>query len=198
MAPLALAATIAAVAIVFAFMPPGVRERNSVLAAAAVAYFSGVHSGHKLRRVPFSAKELLVAVLFASGCALPTFSRLGAAGSHIPAFWPLLALVAFFASLAWLNCRAIEYWESRLLPPRTSSIFVAGCLLALAGLLMSVIFAAQQPRIAALAIVGAASALLLALLDRERRFLTVLALRAAADLVLLSPALLVPLGWMAR
>jgi hypothetical protein len=39
---------------------------------------------------------------------------------------------------------------------------------------------------------GAASALLLALLDRLRRRLTPLALRAAADLVLLTPVLITP------
>jgi hypothetical protein len=43
-----------------------------------------------------------------------------------------------------------------------------------------------------LILAGAVSALLLALLDRLRTHLTPLAIRAAADLVLLTPALLTP------
>jgi hypothetical protein len=47
-----------------------------------------------------------------------------------------------------------------------------------------------RPRPAALTAAAAASALLLALLDRIRGRLTPLALRAAADLVLLTPLVL--------
>jgi len=198
LAPLAVTAAIAACAIVFVLMPPGARERNSVLAAAALAYFSGVHSGRSLPRLRFPAKEFLVAVLFTAGCALPALSRIRTAGRHSLPVWPLVALVAFFAALAWLNCHAIERWESRDLAPRPSHIFAAGCLLGLAGLLLAVLFAPQQPRPAALVTAGAVSALLLALLDRRRDLLTPLALRAAADLVLLSPALLTPLVLVAR
>lgn len=198
LAPMAVAAAIAAAAIVFALMPPGARERNSVLAAAAVAYFSSVHSGRRMPRVPFPAKEFLVAVLFTAGCALPALSRMRAIGRHGQTPWLFLALVAFFVALAWLNCHAIEHWESHGRAFHQSRIFVAGCLLGLAGFLMAVILLAQQPHIAALAIAGAASALLLALLDRGRHFLTPLALRAAADLVLLCPGLLIPLAWLAR
>ncbi len=190
LASLAAAAAIAAFTIVFALMPTGARERNSVLAAAAAAYFSGVHSGRNLPRLRFPAKEFFVAVLFTAGCALPALSRLREAGGHTLPSWQLLALVAFFAALAWLNCHAIERWESRGLASRPSHICTAGCLLGLAGLLLAGLFASHQPRAAALIAAGAASALLLALLDRLRIRLTPLALRAAADLVLLSPLVL--------
>jgi hypothetical protein len=65
-------------------------------------------------------------------------------------------------------------------------------LLGVSGLLLATVLASTQPRPAALIAAGAASALLLALLHRLRHRLTPLALRAAADLVLLTPlALLV-------
>ena len=63
---------------------------------------------------------------------------------------------------------------------------------ATAGLLLAAVLVAFQPRSAALVAAGAASALLLALLDRLRNRLTPVALRAAADLVLLTPLLLTP------
>ena len=65
--------------------------------------------------------------------------------------------------------------------------FSAAIFLALTGLLLSSIEFPLHPRPAALLRAGAASALLLALLDRLRNRLSPLALRAAADLVLLTP-----------
>ena len=63
-------------------------------------------------------------------------------------------------------------------------------MVAFAGLSLAVIACAWHPRSAELILAGAASALLLALLDRMRTRLTPLALRAAADLVLLTPLVL--------
>jgi hypothetical protein len=54
-------------------------------------------------------------------------------------------------------------------------------------MLLACALSQTQPRSAALVASGAVSALLLALLDRFRSCLTPLALRAAADLVLLTP-----------
>jgi hypothetical protein len=83
--------------------------------------------------------------------------------------------------------------------PPSGSIFPAGCVLALAGLLLACILSHPQPRSAALAAAGAISALLLAALDGFRNRLTPLALRAAADLVLLTPLfLLTPLALLLR
>jgi hypothetical protein len=192
LAPLAVAAAIAAFAIVFVLMPPGARERNSVLAAAALAYFSGVHSGRSLPRLRFPAKEFLVAVLFTAGCALPALSRLRAAGGHTLPSWPLLVLIAFFAALAWLNCHAIERWESAPKLSEKPQILPLAGLLALLGMSLAAVLSLTLPRATALVAAGTASALLLALLDRLRNRLSPLALRAAADLVLLTPILLIP------
>jgi hypothetical protein len=195
LAPLALAAAATAAAMVFLLMPVTSRERSSVLAAAAIAYFSSVHSSgvHSDRRLsqfmfrflsPPLSKEFLVGVLFTAGCFLPTLSR-AATGPGSPV-WPLWSAAAFFAALAWLNCHAIDRWESAAgFPP--SRVFATGGLLALAGLLLAAVLCFSQPCYAALVACGAASASLLALLDRLRNHLTPLALRTAADLVLLTP-----------
>jgi hypothetical protein len=190
LAPLAIAAACAAVCIVFILMPAPARERNSVLGAAALAYFTGVHSSSRLsfrgisRNSLVLKKELLVGLLFSSACALPVLSRAAAQGSL--ALRPLSAAAVFYALLAWLNCHAIDRWESE--PSQSGTrVSTPAWILAIAGLLVAYNL---QPRAAALVIGGAASALLLALLDRLRSRLTPLALRVAADLVLLTPLVL--------
>ena len=212
---LAVAASCAAAWIVLLLMPAVARERNSVLGAAAAAYFSCVHSSRRVRwrltrlcaggwsrLLPaMLSKELLVGLLFTAGCVLPTLSRAAAApgGPH----WPLWAAAAYFAVLAWLNCHAIERWEGdgcqgaeRGIAPAAGvggglvswgRPFPAASLLAVGGLLGAWALFSAAPRPAALLAAGAASSLLLALLDRLRSRLTALALRAAADLVLLTP-----------
>ncbi len=193
LAPLAIAAACAAGCIVFILMPVAARERNSVLGAAALAYFTGVHSprGLSFRLLSGGAsifrKELLVGLLFTSACALPVLSRAAAQGNM--ALWPLSAAAVCFALLAWLNCHAIDRWESRE-PLSGSRIMAPACMLAIAGLLAAYGLSSTQPRLAALVAAGAASALLLALLDGLRERLTPLALRVAADLALLTPLVL--------
>lgn len=191
--PLALASASIATWMVVALMPHRSLELNSALAAAAVAYFSGVHTRRLLPGLPASLlfsdlplpKELRVGVLFTAACVLPALARL--ATGHGASLWPLIAVTASFAALVWLNCHAIERWESHGQRSRT---FAAASALALATLLLAAILLPIAPRAAALASSGALSALLLALLDRLRHRLTPLALRTAADLVLLCPVAL--------
>jgi len=224
--PLAAASACVAVWIVVALMPPAALERNSVLAAAAVAYFSGVHTRRKLPELlaHFLSKEFLVGVLFTTGCVLPALSRFVASPGSPR--WPLEATAACFAALAWLNCSLIERWESQsrtttpkpagsasghdfspavspaksewalapagyaCAPSKFSRSFPPAVLLALAGLLLAAVFVLIEPRAAALVAAGSFSALLLCLLDKARNRLTPLALRSAADLVLLCPVVL--------
>jgi hypothetical protein len=186
LAPMAVVATACAAVMVLTLMPAVARERNTVLAAAALAYFTRVHStgGLKLgaaRLLDLSAfqfplKELAVGLLFAAGCALPAWNR---AGNDA---WKVGLPVLFFAGLACLNCRAIECWEGR---PR--SIRLCAGVLSVVGLILVVCLYPAQPRPAGLLLAGAASAMLIALLDWRRRKMTPLALRVAADLVLLTP-----------
>ena len=197
--PVAALAACAAAAIVFTLMPTPARERNSLLGFAALAYFTRVHSAglespgeaaSRSRR--FFRKELLVGLLFTAACALPALSRLGGAGNSHNWRLPMLATTCAFALLAWLNCHAIDHWESSARSGR--SIASLGCLLAFGTGALAALFAVQQPRIAALLAAAAASSLLLALLDRLRANPTPLALRALADLVLLTPIVLLAPG----
>jgi hypothetical protein len=165
-------------------MPIAIRERNSVLAFAALAYFSGVHLP-RIRpksRAPLRTKEFLVGVLFTVGCASPVFVRMHSAAGSVSAF---LVLGAFFAALAWLNCNAIDRWESA----GSVGVLTMAFSLAAVGLLLAVAFLFHHPRISAMYLAGAASAALLGTLDVVRGRLTPLALRCAADLVLLTPML---------
>ena len=65
-------------------------------------------------------------------------------------------------------------------------------MVALTGILFAASAVFVQPNVAALLAAAAASAILLAILDHIRTRLTKLALRSAADLVLLTPMLLIP------
>jgi len=192
--PLAVASACVCALIVLFLMPAGARVRNSILAVAALLYFTRVHfsSAETPFRpwLPLITKELLVGLLFTAGCVLPSLSRARTANPSIHSIWPLAGAALFFALLAWHNCHSIECWESSPTHSHRSRIFIHAAFLACAGLLLALILGPLQPRAAALVACGAASALLLALLDRSRSRLTPVALRAGADLVLLTPALL--------
>lgn len=181
--PLAIAAAVAAAAIIFTLMPIVNRERGSILGLAALAYFSEVHLPRRPRWLAhLFTKELLVGFIFTAGCALPTLTRFQAGTSHTV----IAILVVYFAAIGWLNCYAIAHWESapaRSIRSHALAIAGLGVILALAG-------ASVSPRPAALLLTGSLSALLLAFLDRARFRMTPLTLRAAADLVLLTPLFL--------
>lgn len=185
--PFACSTAAVAIELVARRMPVAVRSRDSVLAAAALMYFSGVHMTPELpgwvRKLV--SKELLVGLLFTAGCAAPTLSRL-----HF-ARWPFFACLGLFAALAWVNCAAIEGWESsrsRTAIVRSTSVLGA------CGVAASVAFAATDTRASALACSVAASAFLLWLLDRIRNRVSPLTLRALADVVLLTPLIPVIMG----
>ena len=180
--PLALAAACMSAWIVISFMPSEARERNALLAMAGVAYLSSVHTRTKFRAL--LPKELLVGVIFTAGCVLPTIGRT----ENI--FAAFLVVMVFFAALAWLNCHAIERWEAVGESCSDPQILPAAGLLAMAGFLGAIILFAAHSSEAALLGTGAASAVLLVLLDGIRGRLTPLALRTAADLVLLTPLVL--------
>ncbi len=190
--PLAVLASVAAAFLVLCFMPTGARERNSVLAAASLVYFTRVHSTRMLRppllrvlQPPFP-KEFLVGLLFTAGCVIPAWSR---SSMPVPA---LLAPAVFYAILAWLNCHAIDRWEADESNAAPQRIAVTACIVGVAGLLAAALLLNVQPRPAALLAAGAIAALMLALLDAMRARLAPVALRAAADLALLTPLFLFP------
>jgi hypothetical protein len=198
LAPLALVAGCASLWIVFTRVPAAARVPDSAVAAATLAYFSGIHSRGRLPSrlthilSSLISRPVLIGVLFTAGCLLPVLSQTaGHDATGLPG--RLLLVPAFyFAVLGWLNCHAIAQWESG---PRAPSkpVQPISFLVASAGVLLALVLFSNQPRFSALVAAGAASALLLALLDRFRTRLTPLALRAGADLVLLTPfCLLIP------
>lgn len=218
--PLAIMAACAAAGIIFVFMPLVARERDSILAAAAFVYFSGVHSRSNTRprrfRWPrsFPGKEFLVGIIFTAGCAMPAWHRphLFAVGASV--LWTFWIPAIAYAALAWLNCSCIAQWESAGASPTAMqpgrkgtfrhrhsnlpAILIACLLLSGIDLSLAAAFAPVHPRSAALLVAAGASSLLLALLNECCKRFSALALRAAADLVLLTPLLLIPFAWAFR
>jgi hypothetical protein len=193
--PLAIASAAVGLALVFHSMPLAARERNSVLAAAALAYFGSVHFPGRTSLRKFKIpKELLVGILFTLACAAPVLARIAGPQALDRRLVLLPALVCFIA-LAWLNCHAIESWESAT-DERNTVIRNLGLGLAVVALLVAAIeVGVHDLRAAALLATAALSAFFLAWLDRHRRGLDAITLRAAADLVLLTPLLLLAAGF---
>ena len=187
--PLAAATGAIATILIFRLMPIATREHDSIIAVAALAYFSGVHGAperpHWARRI-FS-KELLVGILFTAGCAAPALSRMHTAAST----WPTVLNLTLFALLAWLNCAAIESWESQI---AQICIPATALLLAFAGLTLAIILSPFPSSASSLLICGSLSALFLLALHHVRNRLNPVTLRALADLVLLTPAIQLFLG----
>lgn len=186
----ALAAFGLATWIIFRFVPFRALKPDSLLALATLAYFSGVHARRRLPgfldRIASAllSREFLVGLIFTAGCALPAWTQIS---RHAPVAFPWFPLL-FFVALAWLNVYAITQWESEN-ETRPHRVWHLASFFALACLFSALFLAGTQPRAATLCIAGAGSLLLLAGLDLHRTRFTSLALRALADLVLLTPLL---------
>jgi hypothetical protein len=193
--PLAVLAATASLWIVVTRIPAAARVPDSAIAAATLAYFSSVHSRRRLPEClarllhPLLSRAVLIGVLFTAGCLLPVWSQAALRVPPRPVERLLLIPALFFAALGWLNCHAIAQWESNR-GVHSKPVRPIACFVGLVGFCLAVLLVWNEPRSAALIAAGAASSLLLALLDRFRARLTPLAVRAGADLVLLTPALL--------
>lgn len=190
--PLAGAAALLAAAIVRRRVPAIALPQDSAVALATLAYFSGVHGGRfKLPGAvgrlghAIGSRECLVGFLFAAGCVLPAWSVDPVAWGPTSPLRLLVLPAVYFAVLAWMNVRAITRWEAGLRLGRMTWA-LAGI-----GLLLAAGLAAGQPSAAALVAAGAVSALLIGWLDSKSEWLEPVTLRAAVDLVLLTPLLLV-------
>jgi hypothetical protein len=197
----AIGAALVAALIVATLMPAAARERNSALALAALAYFIRVHIpvGRTLphpiagqapiqQAKALPAKELLVGLIFTTACVLPSVNRIPA--QPLAQKICMATVCVGFAFLAWLNCHFIDRWEDPAHAQYTG-IPLPAYLLGVAMLLAGLSIAPMGARLAGMLIAGAISALLIAILDVMRHRLTPVALRAAADLVLLTPLMLV-------
>ena len=145
------------------------------LGAGVALYFALLQLGIFQR-----TKEAAVAVLFALGATLSAWPNIRSAVD--------IAAVILFSCLCWVNCVAIENWESpgeSRWPIGAAAGFVA---VAAAALLFS-----SRPVLGGAV---AASAICFVLLDRVRRHLSSDALRVLADVALLSPLFLLPVTGM--
>jgi hypothetical protein len=183
--PVAGLACAAAAALVISRLPARSVRPDSIVAAATLLWLTSVHAQRRPARVPAAGRERLaevvVGAIFAAGCALPVCTQLGAAHSVAQFLRLPLAAIAVYAALAWLNLHAIAVWESQ----RAARVRGAAVLLAGVALVFAVFC---EPRSAALLIAAGGSALLIGVLDCLRGRISELSLRAAADLVLLTPA----------
>ena len=168
-----------------------------VLGALVVGYFILIHarstSAQQIlaHRMP---KEIAVGLCFAAATFIPTVAR------HRDLRLPLLPSALFFAALCSLNCLFIYAWEhedSRTNPPAhpitqlaLRNLPLLTTLLLLAATLLA-LFDRQAPRAIPSAIAGAATLLLF--LHLRRLTISRITLRAAADLALTTPLLLLPL-----
>jgi len=180
--------------IVFTRMSPAVRLEDAAVFAVAALYFLLVHM-HGQAAERWLPKELAVGVLFAAATAVPAWARI--AGARLV----LAPVVAVFALLCWLNCVAIESWESSAGndSAHATTAWAARHLQALAvgTIVLSLALAFDSlhdgTRFCVL-LASALSALLLFWLAHARRNMTAMQLRIGADAALLTPLLFV--AWM--
>jgi len=159
--------------------------------ALLIGWFLVLHATPVSHRLP---KEIAVGLFFAAAVFIPTVAR-------EPALRPgLLPAAALFAALCGLNCLFIYAWEHET-PGTIAKRAHPTTRLALAHLLaLTILTAAVGAALALLHLSSsrlipaacALAALLLLLLDRNRRQFSRTSLRAAADLALLTPILLLP------
>ncbi len=196
------------------------RREDTIVFGAAVVYFGAIHGSslwvryrasplrqnetHLLEDGASSTKVLLpkevaVAILFAAATAVPAWSRLD---GNVAGNYAELSLAAIcFAALCWLNCVAIEHWETMGELDRSCShmhattewagrnlariaLTVCGIALYIQSALTTLPF---TPSLRLVFLSAALSAAALFTLDRFRRNLSSMQLRAAADAVLLTP-----------
>jgi hypothetical protein len=171
--------------------------------ALLAAWFLVLHATPSAHRLP---KEIAVGLFFSAAVFIPAIAR--APLSAAPGLrLALLPCALLFGALCSLNCLFIHAWEhqggavvrtrpahatTRLaidhLPALAATIAIAG--VALAAFDST---AAHQSRLAQIPAASALAVLLLLVLDRNRRRLSRLDLRAAADLALLTPLLFLPI-----
>ncbi|MGH9596614.1 MAG: hypothetical protein ACRD3K_07440, partial [Edaphobacter sp.] len=161
-----------------------------ILGGLVAGYFVLIHATRSAHRLP---KEIAVGLCFAAATFIPTVAR------RPELRLPLLPSALFFAALCSFNCLFIYAWEheghSTHLPTHAitrhaiANLPLLTILLALASAALA-IFDRHAARSIPCAI--ALSAALLLLLRHRRHTIARTTLRAAADLALITPLLLLP------
>jgi hypothetical protein len=165
-----------------------------VLSAVIALYFALIHM-LPAALTKWCPKEIAVGIVFALGTGLAPWSRL-----QQPQ--PLIVPVLLFACLCSLNCAAIEVWEwvnscqRSAASPHAMTLWLAqefralSVLIAIAGALL--LFLSKVHLVFAPVVLTAVA---FAWLDTERERLRTDALRVLADVPLLSPLVLLLLGY---
>lgn len=175
-------------------MTSAARREDTTIFAASMLYFAVVHiPALPVRR--WFPRELAVGILFACATAVPAWSQPRSPRAELAL--PIL----LFAALCCLNCLAIETWEGQEFGTRGYPVSTIAC--CLAGAAAALIVASEMLRAGEVALYAAIllSSVFLLLLDQLRYCIAqripsgILALRIAADAVLLTPLLF--LSWRA-
>jgi hypothetical protein len=171
----------------------------ALLASLLFAYFFLIHiypsnasTAQNLSRLP---KELAVGMFFPAAIFIPTVAR--APQLRLP----LLPVAVLFAAVCTLNCLYLYAWEhpgshssahwtTRFATRNLPLLTILTLLCAALSMIVSRFFVGTSNPLLTLAC-GLSAAVLLAL-HIQRKHLTALHLRAAADLALLTPLLLLP------
>lgn len=180
-----------ALATLLPFIPPEAIHLYLILGGLTFGYFVLIHATSSAHRLP---KEFAVGLCFAAATFIPTVARIPSL--RLPLIFPAL----LFAGLSCLNCLFIYTWEHtssrRTFPPVHSATRLALNHLPLLTTLLivaaSVLTLITGHTIWPIPLATALSATLLLVLNRRRRHFSALTLRALADLVLLTPVLLIP------
>jgi hypothetical protein len=166
-----------ALAILLPRLEPAAIRLYLILGGLVFGYFIVIHARQDSHRYP---KELAVGICFAAATFIPTIAR---QPTQRPALLPPAIL---FAALCSLNCLFIYAWEHA---PQPHHLPLLAIILSLTA--ATVAFVDHQAPWTISAAVALAAALLL-VLHRLNRNIPATTLRATADLVLLTPALLLP------
>ena len=166
-----------------------------ILGSLVCGYFILIHATQSAHRLP---KEIAVGIFFAAATFIPTVAR------RPDLRLTLLPPALLFATLCSLNCLYIYAWEHKHHRRDLRLHPITGFALRHLSLLTTALIAAST----AIALLGwnsrdqqspwpipcaiAIAAILLQLLNRRRQTLDPITLRAAADLALLTPVLLLP------
>jgi hypothetical protein len=159
-------------------LPPPLFIRGLCLLGAVTVYFLAVHSTPEWFRRCWP-KEAMVGLLFALGASVVAWNHLRSPADVLTVF--------LFSCLCWINCAAIEHWESG--SGRWPVSAAAACVAFSAAVLLK-----QRPILGSAEI---ASALSLIVLDRGRPSLSRDTVRVLADAALLSPLVFLPVTWLA-
>lgn len=152
-----------------------------------IVYFGMVHAGGQ-RLVRWWPKELMVAGIFAGACSMPVWTQID--------FAPLvLVSTGLWLALCVLNCTGLECreWTAGAKPvarPHSSTLWIGRHARTYGlGLATLCVPGAFLPQIRAIAVSVALSALLLSAVLTPRQGCATERLRAAGDLALLAPCL---------